>query len=51
MLNRRQFARTGLAGAGVLAAPSLLRAQGKPLTKIRYSEVVRSIMYRRPTSR
>jgi len=45
MLNRRRVVQSGLAAAGSLAAPSLLRAQGKPMTKIRYSEVVRSILY------
>jgi NitT/TauT family transport system substrate-binding protein len=45
MLNRRRVVQGGLAAAGSLAAPSLLRAQGKPPIKIRYSEVVRSILY------
>ncbi len=45
MLNRRRVVQGGIAAVGSLAAPSLLRAQGKPPIKIRYSEVVRSILY------
>jgi NitT/TauT family transport system substrate-binding protein len=45
MLNRRRVVQSGLAAASALAAPSLLRAQGKPPVKIRYNEVVRSILY------
>jgi NitT/TauT family transport system substrate-binding protein len=45
MLNRRRVVQGGVAAVGSLAAPSLLRAQGKPPIKIRYSEVVRSILY------
>ena len=45
MLNRRRVVQAGVAAVGSFAAPSLLRAQGKPPIKIRYSEVVRSILY------
>jgi NitT/TauT family transport system substrate-binding protein len=45
MLNRRHVIQGGVAAVGSLAAPSLLRAQGKPPVKIRYNEVVRSILY------
>ena len=47
MLNRRRVVQGGLAAAGSLtvAAPFRARAQGKPPVKIRYNEVVRSILY------
>jgi NitT/TauT family transport system substrate-binding protein len=47
MLNRRRVVRGGLAALGSLsiAAPSIVRAQGKPPVKIRYNEVVRSLLY------
>ncbi|HWL31764.1 MAG TPA: ABC transporter substrate-binding protein [Xanthobacteraceae bacterium] len=47
MLNRRRVVKGGLAALGSLsvAAPLPLRAQGKPPVKVRYNEVVRSIMY------
>jgi NitT/TauT family transport system substrate-binding protein len=47
MLNRRRVVQGGLATAGSLTvfAPFGVRAQGKPPVKIRYSEVVRSILY------
>jgi NitT/TauT family transport system substrate-binding protein len=45
MLNRRRVVQGGVAAVGSFAAPSLLCAQGKPPVKIRYSEVVRSILY------
>jgi NitT/TauT family transport system substrate-binding protein len=47
MLNRRTALKTGLAvfGALHLAAPGTALAQAKPPVKVRYSEVVRSIMY------
>ena len=45
MLNRRRVVQGGVAAVGSLATPSLLRAQSKPPIKIRYSEVVRSILY------
>lgn len=47
MLNRRRVVQGGLAAAGSLAvaAPFRVRAQGKPPIKIRYNEVVRSILY------
>ena len=47
MLNRRRIIQGGLATAGslTLSAPFGARAQGKPPIKIRYSEVVRSILY------
>jgi NitT/TauT family transport system substrate-binding protein len=47
MLNRRRVVQGGLAAAGSLtvSAPFRARAQGKPPIKIRYNEVVRSILY------
>jgi NitT/TauT family transport system substrate-binding protein len=47
MLNRRRIVQSGLATAGLLtiAAPFRARAQGKPPVKIRYSEVVRGVLY------
>jgi NitT/TauT family transport system substrate-binding protein len=47
MLNRRRVVQSGLAALGSLsvAAPTVLRAQGKAPVKVRYNEVVRSIMY------
>lgn len=46
MLNRRKIIQTGLAAAGslTLAAP-YVRAQARPPVKVRYNEVVRSILY------
>jgi NitT/TauT family transport system substrate-binding protein len=47
MLNRRRVIQGGIAAAGSLslAAPIRARAQGKPLVKVRYNEVVRSLLY------
>ena len=47
MLNRRRVVQGGLAAAGVLstAAPFGALAQGKPPVKVRYNEVVRSLLY------
>src|SRR5262249_3799607 len=47
MLDRRRVVQTGLAAAGSLAvaAPMRVRAQGKAAAKVRYNEVVRSILY------
>jgi NitT/TauT family transport system substrate-binding protein len=47
MLNRRRVVQGGLAALGSLsiAAPTIARAQGKPLVKVRYNEVVRSVLY------
>jgi NitT/TauT family transport system substrate-binding protein len=45
MLNRRRVVQAGLATLGSLSLASPLRAQGKPPIKIRYNEVVRSILY------
>jgi NitT/TauT family transport system substrate-binding protein len=47
MLNRRRVVHGGLAAAASLsiAAPFDVRAQAKPLAPIRYSEVVRSLLY------
>ena len=47
MLDRRRVVQGGLAALGSLslAAPLALRAQGKPPVKIRYNEVVRSLLY------
>src|SRR5215470_3437896 len=45
MLDRRRLLST-VAAAGTLAvAPPAVRAQGKPAAKVRYNEVVRSILY------
>ena len=47
MLNRRRVVQGGLAAAGSLtvSAPFAARAEGKPPVKVRYSEVVRAILY------
>ena len=47
MLHRRSVIQAGFAalGAASVYAPSVLRAQNKPLVKIRYNEVVRSVLY------
>ncbi len=47
MLHRRSVIRGGLAALGAISArgPITARAQGKPLVKIRYIEVVRSVLY------
>src|SRR5712692_1883814 len=45
MLDRRRALQLGLAGSLSLAAPRRPRAQGKPPAKVRYNEVVRSILY------
>jgi NitT/TauT family transport system substrate-binding protein len=46
MLHRRRALQCGVAALGSLSAvTSCARAQRKPLTKIRYNEVVRSIFY------
>jgi NitT/TauT family transport system substrate-binding protein len=46
MLDRRRALQSGLAALGSLSiAPHGARAQGKPAVKIRYNEVVRSILY------
>jgi NitT/TauT family transport system substrate-binding protein len=46
MLDRRRVIQSGLAaGTFTLAAPRIARAQKKPLAKIRYNEVVRSVLY------
>jgi NitT/TauT family transport system substrate-binding protein len=47
MINRRRVIRGGLAALGAMsAAPPLpSRGQGKPLVKIRYNEVVHSLLY------
>jgi NitT/TauT family transport system substrate-binding protein len=47
MLNRRRTIQGGLAAVGSLtvSAPFGARAEGKPPVKIRYSEVVRAILY------
>jgi NitT/TauT family transport system substrate-binding protein len=47
MLDRRRALKAGLAAAGALsvAAPFRAFAQKKPLAKVRYNEVVRSILY------
>jgi NitT/TauT family transport system substrate-binding protein len=46
MLDRRRALQCGIAAIGALSAATRgARAQRKPLTKIRYNEVVRSILY------
>jgi NitT/TauT family transport system substrate-binding protein len=46
MLDRRRILQTGLAALGsVSVAARTARAQRKPLAKVRYNEVVRSILY------
>ena len=47
MLDRRRALQGGLAAVGALSidAPRLARAQRKPAAKVRYNEVVRSILY------
>jgi NitT/TauT family transport system substrate-binding protein len=47
MFNRRRVIQGGIAAAGSLslAMPMLARAQSKPLVKVRYNEVVRSLLY------
>ena len=47
MLDRRRALQGGLAAAGALSvgAPFSARAQRKPAAKVRYNEVVRSILY------
>src|SRR5262249_31935191 len=45
MLDRRRVIQSSLAGAFALAAPRIARAQKKPLVKVRYNEVVRSVLY------
>ncbi len=46
MLDRRRVIQSSLAaGAFTLAAPHIARAQKKPLVKVRYNEVVRSVLY------
>ena len=47
MLNRRRVVQGGLATVGSLtvSAPFGARAEGKPPAKVRYSEVVRSMLY------
>jgi NitT/TauT family transport system substrate-binding protein len=45
MLDRRRALQGSLAALGTVAAPFGARAQGKPLVKVRYSEVVHGILY------
>jgi NitT/TauT family transport system substrate-binding protein len=47
MLNRRHVMQVGLVALGSLsvASPRISRAQSKPPVKVRYNEVVRSILY------
>ncbi|MFL6832903.1 MAG: ABC transporter substrate-binding protein, partial [Xanthobacteraceae bacterium] len=45
MLNRRRTLQTGLATLLSAAAPLPALAQSKPRVKIRYNEVVRSMLY------
>lgn len=45
MLHRRDIIRGGISVVAAVASPAALRAQTKPLTKVRYNEVVRSLLY------
>ncbi|HUC48955.1 MAG TPA: ABC transporter substrate-binding protein [Xanthobacteraceae bacterium] len=45
MLHRRDILRSGLSAIAAVASPAVTRAQTKPLTKVRYNEVVRSLLY------
>jgi NitT/TauT family transport system substrate-binding protein len=45
MIDRRRVVKGGLAAVGSLAAPTSLLAQAKPPVKVRYNEVVRSLLY------
>lgn len=47
MLHRRRVVQGGLValGAACASVPIRVRAQSKPLTKVRYNEVVRSLLY------
>jgi NitT/TauT family transport system substrate-binding protein len=45
MLDRRHILRSGLAAAGALSMARRSLAQSKPLIKIRYNEVVHSMLY------
>jgi NitT/TauT family transport system substrate-binding protein len=45
MLDRRRILQTGLAALGSSVAARAARAQRRPLAKVRYNEVVRSILY------
>lgn len=45
MLHRRDIIRGGIATIAAVSSPAILRAQTKPLTKVRYNEVVRSLLY------
>jgi len=46
MLNRRRVIQSGLAaGSLTIAAPFVAHGQARPLVKVRYNEVVRSILY------
>lgn len=45
MLSRRHVLQAGIAAVGAAAAPRVARSQGKPLVKVRYNEVVRSLLY------
>jgi len=45
MFDRRRVVQGGLAATAVTLGPFRARAQGKPMVKIRYNEVVRSLLY------
>jgi NitT/TauT family transport system substrate-binding protein len=45
MLHRRDILRTGFSAFAAVASPAIARAQTKPSTKVRYNEVVRSLLY------
>jgi NitT/TauT family transport system substrate-binding protein len=45
MIDRRRVVKGGLAAVGSLAAPASLLAQARPPVKVRYNEVVRSLLY------
>jgi NitT/TauT family transport system substrate-binding protein len=44
-MNRRTVVKGGLAALGALSAPIVALGQSKPLVKIRYNEVVHSLLY------
>lgn len=45
MLHRRDIIRAGFSAIAAVASPAVVCAQTKPLTKVRYNEVVRSLLY------
>src|ERR1700743_1246483 len=45
MISRRRVVQAGLASSLSVAMPAVLHAQGKSAVKVRYNEVVRSLLY------